>query len=324
MTQNFGTQAPHYLGHSIRWAALAWLLSTGAVSAGPLINQFELKDLESEAGNIEVESQSAFSSGQPRRGFVDTTGNGDFTFDDNTVVRQNHEIGIGLGLTDWLKIGVGIEFEQERLDNPGDVEQANAFANLKLDQLQFEGVLVLVKPEKDGIGLGLFIEYNHPAPGDAEAPGELFFGPILQAQSGPWSMTANLALIKQFGGHAAEGNDEFVRDNKWDFSYSVQAKYAFSEALSLALEAYGTFDRIGNSGTRSEESALFGDFDQHRMGPILYWTVTPNGRESSAKPEAEAGGDDKELEVTIGTGVLFGLNDDTADATYKLSLEVGY
>ena len=315
---------------SILWAPIAsipiaWMLMASTVWAGPLINQFEVKGLESEAGSLEVESQSSFSSGQPRRRFIDTTGDGDFVFDDNTAIRQNHEIGLGLGITDWLKIGVGIEFEQERLDDPGGVEQANAFGDLKLDQLQFEGVLVILKPKKDGIGLGLFIEYGHPVPGDVEAPGELFFGPILEANSGPWSMTANLALIRQFGGSPAEGNDEFVRDNKWDFSYSVQTKYSFSEQLALAIEAYGTFDRLGNSGNRSQEAVLFGDFDQHRVGPVLYWTLTPNGHDSSAKPEADKdGGDDKELEVTIGTGVLFGLNDNTADATYKLSLEVGY
>ena len=313
---------------------------TADVSAGPAINQFEVKDLESEAGSLAFETQSAFTSGQPRRKFVDTSGAGDFVFDDNTVFRQDHSLELQLGITDWFRVSAGIEYQQDRLDDPASIALANNFGALKLDELQLEGVVVLSKAKTEGVGLGLFVEYNHPISGEVESPGQLFVGPIVEAHTGPWSLTANVAFVKFIGGHAAPGDTEFVRDEKWDFNYSLQGKHKYSETLSLALEAYGTIDRLGNSGTRGESAQLFGDFNQHRIGPVAYFTLSPGehaskaGARSLAKDDDDKGGgkgggdkdgdDDKEMSVTIGAGALFGLNENTPDVTYKLSLEIEF
>ena len=61
------------------------------------------------------------------------------------------------------------------------------------------------------------------------------------------------------GGKAEPGNDDFVRDEKWDFSYATQLEYEISRHRGVALEAYGTFDRLGNTGTPGGNRALFGD-----------------------------------------------------------------
>jgi hypothetical protein len=83
----------------------------------------------------------------------------------------------------------------------------------------------------------------------------------------------------------------------------------FSETWTLTVEAYGTIDRIFGSGNPSESDLLFGDFDQHRIGPILYYNFKP-------APDGP--------EVAIGSGILAGLNNNTPDATLKLSVEVEF
>ena len=103
-----------------------------------------------------------------------------------------------------------------------------------------------------------------------------------------------------------------------DFAYANQIKYRWSENLDVAVEAYGTVERIGGRGGRSDESALFGDFHQHRIGPVLYWNFTPEFAASHNASDDEDG----EQMVSIGFGTLFGLNDDTPSTTLKLSMEV--
>jgi len=75
-----------------------------------------------------------------------------------------------------------------------------------------------------------------------------------------------------------------------------------------ALEAYGTVDCIGNSGRPGEETELFGDHDQHRVGPIAYY-------------QREFGRGDDPSELRLGIGILAGLNNHTPDGTFKLSIE---
>jgi len=301
------------------WAVLA-LAGFGAL-AGPAINQFEVKDLQSEPGDFEFQSQNAWSTGQPRRKSAEVSP-GEWIYDDNSVIRQRQALEVQLGVTDWLRFRVGVEYEQERLDDPAVFYQADDMGSLKFDEVAIEGVVVLIKPKKEGVGLGLLFEYGAPV-GEAESAAELYMGPIIEAHTGPWSAIANLAFVKHIGGKSSD--PDFVRDEKWDFAYFTQLKYEFSRNWDLALEGYGTFDRLGNSGTPGEARELFGDHDQHRAGPILYYRYFPNTRSLiQSVAEKDDGEDDKELSVTIGSGVLFGLNGNTPDATYKLSIEVDY
>ena len=55
--------------------------------AGPAVNQFETKDLGVEVGDLQFQSQNAFSTGNPKRA-ARTDQNGDLKFDDNSVTRE--------------------------------------------------------------------------------------------------------------------------------------------------------------------------------------------------------------------------------------------
>lgn len=304
--------------------AISAVLGAATATAGPAINQFEVKDLQSAPGEFEFQSQNAFSTGQPRRQAVETAP-GEFAYDDNTVIRQREALEIQVGITDYFRVRLGIEFEQERLDEPGLFADRNAFGDLELDELALEGVFVFVKPKAEGVGLGLLVEYGAPISGGVESQSEVYIGPIIEAHTGPWSLIANLAFVRHMGGDAEQGDTDYVRDEKWDFSYFLQGQYEVSKAWTVALEAYGTFDRIANSGSRSGEAELFGDFDQHRAGPVIYYAFSPNAgvnRNSTSKLDDDGG--DKQVEVSIGAGALFGLNENTPDTTYKLSIEVEY
>lgn len=312
--------------------SLAVCLGSGMALAGPAVNQFEVKDLDVEQGEVEIEVQSDFASGFPRRKFFQEEGGDEVEFDDNEVARQRHELAIGFGLTNWLKIGTGVEFEEERVDDPPGFSEAHDFTSLKATEIGFEGIAVLVPVEKNGVGLGLFAELQLPMSGEART---LYAGPIVQAASGPWSATGNFAFVKFMGGAREEGEEEgelLPRDDKWDFAYFTQLRYEASESLALTLEAYGTIDRIGDSGNASEAAREIGDQDQHRIGPAAYYTFKrremPNGRDDDDKSgiDAQSGDDDDDEggSLTVGAGVLFGLNDNTPDTTVKTSVEVEF
>lgn len=300
----------------------------GAAWAGPAINQFEIKDLDSSPGDFEFQSQNAWSTGQPRRKWVEPSP-GDLVVDDNSVTRQREALEVQLGITDWFRVRLGIEYEQERLDDPAALSQIDSFGSLKFSEVAIEGVIIFVKPKKEGVGLGLLMEYGSPV-NSAEEASEFYAGPIIEAHTGPWSAIANLMLVSHLGGKSLD--PEYVRDEKYDFAYFTQFQYEYSKNWAFAFEAYGTFDRIGNSGSPGEERAFFGDHDQHRAGPVVYYTFFPCPPPiSNVKPpvnaaEAAEGDDDevKQWSVTIGAGALFGLNDNTPDTTYKLSIEVDY
>lgn len=298
------------------------ILPTAVFAGGPAVNQFEVKDLDVEVGKIEFQSQNAHSFGQPRRLFVEEDP-GEFEFDENTVVRQRHALELEFGVTTFFRTRLGVEFEKERLEEPSSFGEANAFDSLVLEELAVEGVFVFAPvPESGGIGLGALIEYQYPI--ETSEPQSIVFGPIVQASYGDWQLVLNPTVVQFFGGSEDE------RDNKLDFFYAAQLLYNYSDTWDLALEAYGTVDRLGNTGRRSEESQLFGDFDQHRLGPIVYYNfdiAEPPGLERLGRGTREGFEDDSaedEIEVSLGVGVLFGLNQNTPDTTLKWSIEAEF
>lgn len=298
--------------------------------AGPAIGQFELKDLEAEPGTVEFQSLNAHSWNQPRRKIEDE-GGGEFVLDDNSIARQRHALELEWSLATFLRLRVGIEYEKERLEEPDDLAFANAFADLELDEVALEVVTIFKRvPEAGGIGFGALAEFEHPVSGDDL--NTILFGPIVEIKQGPWGAVGNLLFIHHFGNGERDG-DELERDQKWDLGYAAQLTYQLNETWTLALEGYGTFDRLGNSGTPGEERAVFGDHDQHRAGPLVYYAFSlggdapfSNGVAVSDDDASDAAGeeDDNEVEVSIGVGMLFGLNDNTPDQTLKWSVEVEF
>lgn len=272
------------------------------VDAGPVIGQFELKTLDSSPGAFEFQSQNAWSFGHPARQ-VATDSTGQPVFDENTAIRQRHALELEAGFTSSLKMRAGIEFEKERFDDPETAGQANAFDELQLSEIGVELIAILVPRHDDGTGVGIVTEYERPL--DRDEPDALTVGPVIEFQSGRWFAAAVPMAVRTFGGGTDDGHE---RDDKWDFAYAAQLAYRFSERWSLALEGYGTVERLEDSGHPSESAQLFGDFDQHRAGPVLYLTS----------------GTEDEMSLNVGIGLLEGLNSDTADHTLKLSIEVDF
>lgn len=271
--------------------------------AEPFMGQFELKDLESAPGSYEFQSQNAWSWGLPPRGIAsDADG---VKFDENESIRERYALELEMGLTSMLKMRVGIEFEKERFDVPETVQQANAFDELSLTEVGVEIIAVLVPREGDGAGFGVVAELEGPL--DQEDPNTLVLGTIIEFQSARWFAAAVPMLVRDFGGDAQDG--ERV-DNKWDFAYAAQIAFALSDSWSLALEGYGTVERLGSTGHPSDAAELFGDSNQHRVGPVLYYTHDFGSARSAS--------------VSVGIGLLDSLNDHTADHTLKLSIDVDF
>lgn len=298
-----------------------------AIAEGPSIGQFEMKQVETEAGDVEFQSQNAYSWGQPRRRLRET-GPDEDVFDDNSVVQARNALELEVSWTNWLRTRVGIEFEKERIDDPVSPAQADAFSSLKLDEYAGEVVVVLVPLKGDGFGVAWLTEFEKPVE-NAEAM-TLVIGPLIEAKQGPWRLLINLFVTRFMGGDPEEPG--VPRDSKWDFNYAAQVKYDFSNGLELALEGYGTVDRIGNSGARNEAALIFGDHDLHRWGPILYYTTKLGHGSAAHRKDASTsdenddddGDDDDVPTATFGIGPLIGLNNNTPDLTLKLSLEVDF
>lgn len=270
-------------------------------NAEPSIGQFELKTLDSSPGSIELQSQNAWSWGQPARRVANDDENR-LVFDENEITRQRHALEIEIGFTSRLKMRVGVEFENERLDDPGTLEQANSFDGLELTELGLEVIGVLVQRPADGAGVGVVAEFERPV--DDDEPDRLNLGAIIEYQSGRWFLAAVPLAVRTLGGRTNDGEQI---DNKWDFAYAAQVMYSMSDAWSLALEAYGTVERLEDSGHPSQAAQLFDDFDQHRAGPVLYYAH-----------------DFRSSDLAIGIGLLAGLSDQTPDQTLKLSIELSF
>jgi hypothetical protein len=309
-------------------AAVAMLVSAsiGAPNAalgGPVIGQYELKTLDSAPGAFEFQSQNAWSWGEPPRQ-VAVTGPGEFVVDDNDIIRARYALELEIGITHYFKTRIGIEFEQERLGDPPTLEQANDFDDLKLADAGIEFIGILIPRVGDGAGLGVVAEFEGPP--DHAQPNNFTLGPIVEFQSGPWFAAAVPMLVHQFGGHVEPGEKV---DDKWDFAYAAQLTYRFSLVWALAVEGYGTVERIGDSGIPSQAARLFGDFDQHRIGAVLYYSHEFAGAAWVAAGPASAALSDADDRVegrslTVGFGLLEGLNNDTPDHTIKLSIEVHF
>ncbi|MFA9443637.1 MAG: hypothetical protein ACERIG_08560, partial [Hyphomicrobium sp.] len=69
----------------------------------------------------------------------------------------------------------------------------------------------------------------------------------------------------------------------------------------------------------------------HRIGPVAYYTFKRDRMAPVTSMKLGAGSEDEEdddddegTSVTIGTGVLFGLNENTPDTTLKLGVEIEF
>jgi len=320
-------------------ALAGWAAASGSPAyAGPGIDQFEMKDLDSGPGEFQFQSQNAISAGQPQRRVIELAP-GKFAYDDNSIAQARYALEMQMGITSWFRTRLGIEYEKQRVDDPSSPARANAFDDLQLSSVALEGVLVFVPVKKDAIGLGLLTEFDTSLKAGGK---QLYAGPIVQAVSGPWSGIANLLLVQHFG--APDRLHLLPSDRSVDFAYALQVQYELSPTWAVALEGYGTFDRIMADGNQAQTLAQFGRFDQHRAGPVIYYRFNPDpkqgGKPGSVGIKGVGGDDDdapgkgsklgadkakdKDTSVSLGVGLLFGLNANTPSQTLKLSLEYNF
>jgi len=315
-------------------AAVSSTLFFGVLVGHPAnaqLNQLEIKEPRVEAGEVDVEYLGDYHFQRPRRRFLEEPpGSGALVFDDNDFNRQRHTFGIGYGLTNWLGLQVAVEAEQSRFEDAETFARASAFGDLKVTEIQLEGTIVLVPAGKHGFGIAALIEHNISLErGEAH---QLFLGTALQYARGPWSGTVNLYAVKNIGGRE-ERDGMFIKDERWDFQYAAQVKYQANDNFALALEGYGVVERLGNSGTKSQERELFGDFNRHLLGPVFYYSWGTDDRATRMPGKGlrvrNADADDKNgnkegPKYNLGAGILFGLNENTSDVVLKWTLGVEF
>ncbi|MGH8178771.1 MAG: hypothetical protein ACREV5_21140 [Steroidobacter sp.] len=290
-----------------------------STQAEPFIGQFELKTLESASGMFEFQSQNAWAWDHPARRF-DSGPADELVFDENSIFRERYALELEIGFSEFLKMRVGVEAERERIDEPHSPQQASDFDGLSLQEIGAEIVAILLRRESADFGLGVVAEIEGPL--DQEEPSHLTLGPIIEYQSGDWLIAAVPMLVHSFGG---ERDENEWRDDKWDFAYAAQVMRTLSDRWSIALEGYGTVERLGSSGNRSLAANYFGDSNQHRLGPVVYFSrATEGGASGPGSSQLTGETEEDGAELTIGLGVLEGLNSHTADHTLKLSFEVDF
>lgn len=304
------TSKPNAVVHAC--AAVIGCASPLLAQAEPFIGQFELKTLDSEPGALEFQSQNAWAWDQPSRRVQ--AGDDELLFDENSLFKARYALELEIGLSERYKMRIGVEGERERIDDPQSIAEANSFDSLEFGEIGAEIVTILVPREGDGLGVGAVVEIEGPI--DQEEPNHLSIGPIIEFQAGKWLAAAVPMAVYAFGGDREDGEP---RDTKWDFAYAAQLKRELSPSWSAAIEAYGTVERLGNTGHRSESSREFGDFNQHRAGIIFYYA-----HEFASDASSNDEGETDAPELTIGLGLLEGLNRHTADHTLKLSIEVDF
>jgi hypothetical protein len=288
---------------------VAAISSAPVAVAGPSLDQFEIKNLESAPGAIEIQSQNDFSSGNPRRRVL-PDGSGVIA-DPNTITRQREGLEIEVGLTSFVKIRLGVEFEQGRIDDPKSFSDAQRIGPLEFDGYGAESIWTLIPRKGDGIGAGFLVQWDQSAHSDEAST--LTIGPIFEWQQGAWSASLNPTVIQYFGGAPED-------KHKVDLGYAARVMYRSSKEYALALESYGGIERI-SGGNIGEAERLFGKFNQYRLGPVFYWTF---GNDDDADETSKKVKGERDVETTVGTGLLLGLNKDTPATTLKFSLEVDY
>jgi hypothetical protein len=196
--------------------------------------QFEVKGLDAEKGSVELEYQGDYNFGPPKRGIqkAEPGPPAEFLFDENEVNRQRHSFELGMGLTDWLQISVGVELEQERIDDPDTLSQANSFGDLKATSIQMEGTVVVIPEKPNGIGLGLYGQLE-PAIQEGDA-NHFSVGPIITASQGPWSVALNPWIGHLYGGESDPANGEF-RDERWRHMPSTIRSLLPSKATASSI-----------------------------------------------------------------------------------------
>jgi hypothetical protein len=191
-------------------------------------------------------------------------------------VRYSMELEYTYGVTKWLSLSPLVDFDKP----DGDEFQATVAG--------VESVWFPVEIGKT-LTLAWFTEVEGAVHYDET--NSTTFGPIVQFGHDKASLILNPYFEKSFGRNHEEG---------MELTYQWQAKASLNERLALGIEGFGIIPDIANAPSV--------DFQEHRIGPVLYY--------------------EKELQnertFALDGGILLGLTDATPNVTGKLNASLAF
>lgn len=254
---------------------LAWaLLITSTARA-----EFEIPQVDGEKGEVEVEYRGARHWGPPH-------------IDDDTTIRQSHEVEFQYAVTDWWMVRATPNIEQQFGE---DIEFVS---------VGFETQFVLVPRNGGSFGLALMLGYGPFSEFvDDGEPDEFEFGPVLELAHDRWLATLNPVLVDQIGNS----------DQDWlGLEYAAQLQYRFASHWSVAALGFGEIEDLANTGSASEQ--------EHLLGSGLYWfSRSFLDIDNDEFPDAE-----RSAEWVVGVGALFGLTDSSNDVALRATMSLEY
>lgn len=267
------------MNKNIKFAAILSVLMIWAFPA----NALEVEEAGVEKGEAEVVYEGTYTS--------DNGG-------DEGAYEHEHEIEAELGITDWLKLGVGLGFEAEEDE-----------ASLDFSEIEAAATIELIDPEKNGFGFSLYGRLSREfAQEDGDKDEKEFALGVIAEQTfnKNWLVRGNLFYIGDLGN---------VEDEQFDgVEYAYQVRYQMTSSFGLGIEGYGS-----HKDFKEEDED---DLNEHKIGPVLYYSreLEPRHQKTSLKDNDDDEDEEEGMELEGQFGVLFGTNDDTADVTFKWNI----
>ena len=176
---------------------------------------------------------------------VEAGGRGFHAFDSDGSKdgEQKQKRGFGVGFTDWLFL----ELEATYVREPGQNLDLNGYelgSRIELTETKaFNEVPNLVDV---GLLLGISVPDNGVDPYEIES------GLLLYKRAGPWRMTGNLLLEKEFG-NSNSGDVEM--------GYAGQVRYRLTPSIQPGVELFGRLGVLGDFSVSKE---------QQKVGPGVF------------------------------------------------------
>ena len=249
----------------------------------PAFAEFEIPGVDGERGAVEIEYRGAQHWGLPKPSEED----------DETLLRQSHEVEFQLGVTDFLMLRVTPNVEEPDGDS------------LELVSIGLEAQFVIVPRDDGAFGLAFMVGYGPTSVFDqVEEPDEFEFGPVVELATKRWLLTLNPRLFEELG--------KFADQDGLGFEYAGQLKYQFARRWAVAAMMFGEIDELAHAGPFQEQT--------HVLGPSLYYLSGADLELGEGDETAATRG----TEWEAGVGVLFGLTDTSADAALRVTVAVEY
>lgn len=146
-------------------------------------------------------------------------------------------------------------------------------------------MLLFAEPGEHAVDIGLLFALERPM--DHAEGWEVKLGPLLQTESGKLQFNFNPILERHF--NADEKSDT-------ELTYQWQVKYRHTQAFEFGMQGFGEVGKW-NDWEDSDEQ-------EHMAGPAIFGKI-PVGEHA----------------MKYNAALLFGLNDHTADHTFRMTLE---